>query len=268
MKRVKQNAKKYADTSLFLNAFILLVFHFFAGDVFAQKSSFEIPDLVAPIMDQARVIDSRTRNVLDEIARYLRDNSGTQITVFTFQSLEDQSIEELGIKVADKWKLGRKGKAGQSHEILDRGVILLVAIKEHKMRIEVGRGLEGRLTDLYAKSIITEKMAPMFRDGRIGDGILVGVFEIAKKTDPEINLSMFLQGGMRKSARPARDHGLLDTLFPILLFIVFFFLIGRSRGGGGGGFIGGGGFGGGGGGSGGWSGGGGGFSGGGASGDW
>ncbi len=252
-------------------AFTVLAFSFGASAK-DEKSSFKIPELVAPIMDEANVIEPRARNALDEAIRYLKEHGGTQITIFTFQSLESLSIEELGIKVADRWKLGQKGKAGSSDEKLDRGVILLVAIKEHKIRIEVGRGLEGQLTDLYAKNIIDKKIAPLFREARLSDGILLGVFEIAKKTDPDVDISGFLQGQGRKNQRHSRGSS-GNSLFHLLILAIIFgpivLALFRRRGGGGG--FGGGGFGGGGfggGGGGGWSGGGGGFSGGGASGDW
>ena len=243
-----------------------------AGSIaLAQAPVFKIPDLVSPVMDEAGVMSPEAKSALNEAIRFLRDNGGTQITVFTFQSLEGQSIEEVGIKTADQWKLGQKGKLGSSDEKLDRGVILLVAIKEHKMRIEVGRGLEASLTDLASKHVIEEKMAPLFREGRFSDGILVGVFEIAKITDPEVDISSYLQGQQRevRTRRHSRDP--LSNIFLIVFFIVSIAIgLGRGRRGGGGfgggGF--GGGFGGGGGSSGGWGGGGGGFNGGGASGDW
>lgn len=245
---------------------------FSATHALAEASHFKIPDLTSPVMDEASIVEPQTFNALDGAIRALKEAHGTQITIFTFASLEGQSIEELGIKVADKWKLGQKGKTGSSEPSLDRGVILLVAVQDHKMRIEVGRGVEESLTDIAAKNIIEEKIAPLFKEGRMSDGILVGVYEIAKKTDPDVDLTPYLQGHRRTRAARAGGGGMpiSQIIFLIIIFVVGVIRIGGGRGGGywGGGF-GGGGFGGGSsGGSGGWGGGGGGFNGGGASGDW
>ncbi len=255
----------------------LVLFQLSSIEVFAQSSNFKIPDLTSPVMDTAGIIDSATSDSLDQAIRALKDAHGTQVTVFTFPSLEDHSIEEVGIKTAEKWKLGQKGRAGSNDASLDKGVILLVAVKEHKIRVEVGQGAEGSLPDIAAKDIIQDKMVPLFKAGRMSDGILVGVYEIAQKTDPDVDLRSYLQGQRPKEtnrqSRGSEGGGmpLFEIIFLILIFIIGVARIGGGRGGGfwgGGGFIGGSGFGGGGGGSGGWGGGGGGFSGGGASGDW
>ncbi len=244
----------------------------------AENLTFKIPELVAPVMDEAGMISAPAKNALNSAIRFLKDSSGTQITIFTFQSLEGRTIEEIGIQVADHWKLGQKGKVGSSDQVLDRGVILLVAAKEHKIRIEVGRGLEANLTDIIAKSIIAEKMAPLFKEGKMSEAFVLGIVAIAKSTDPEVDLSSYLRGQKHRRSNRSEGSSPEDYIYPIFFILAILFgIFGRSRGGrGGGGFIGGGGYGGGfsGGGfsggssGGGWSGGGGGFNGGGASGDW
>jgi uncharacterized protein len=245
----------------------------------AQAAEFQVPALSGPVVDEAKIIDPRSSQVLESAIRALRDKGGSQLTVLTVPSLEGLEIEQASIKVTDKWKLGG-AKA-------DKGILLMVAPKEHKVRVEVGQGLEGVLTDLDSKRIIEESILPLFKRGDYGGGILVGVFQIARKTDPDINLSEYLEGhetnpqGRSFERHPRTFIGLLllfllshPALFLIVL-VVFIFIL--SRGGGRGGFGGGGGWSGsswgggggfGGGGGGGWSGGGGGFSGGGSSGSW
>ena len=252
---------------------VLLTFNLLclpAGAVTANENV-KIPELVSPVMDTAGLLDGATATNIERALRFLQESSGTQLTILSLPTLGNQSIEEVGIQAADQWKLGLKGKAGSADEKLDRGVILLVAQKEHKLRIEVGRALEASLTDIQAKRIINEKMAPLFKAGQASDGILVGVFEIARVTDPDIDLTPYLQGQQR-SATGHRGLPIGQLIFIFLIVIISIARLGGGRGGGigywGGGF-GGGGFGGGGGsGGGGWSGGGGGFNGGGASGDW
>ncbi len=252
--------------------FLSFLFLFSLSRAQAAAPAFDIPELTSPIMDEANIVSPQAFNSLDAAIRALKETHGTQVTVFTFASLQGLSIEEVGIKVADKWKLGQKGKAGSADTSLDRGVILLVAVQDHKIRIEAGRGVEESLTDIAAKNIIDEKIAPLFKEGRMSDGILVGVYEIAQKTDPDVDLSPYLQGRRHERSQSKGGGGMpiSEIIFLIIIFIVGVSRIGGGRGGGfyGGGF-GGGGFGGGGSsGGGGWGGGGGGFNGGGASGDW
>ena len=212
-------------------------------------------------MDVAGVLSSQTVERLNNAIRYLREQGGAQITVLTLPTLGGLSIEEASIKITDQWKLGTKRTSD--------GVLFLIAPTEHRMRIEVGQGLEGDLTDAISHRIIDESVTPLFKAGDIDSGISVGVYKIAQVTNPKIDLSGQLNL-QRRSGR-SRGGGSSILLF-IIIFVVIWLLSGRGRKGPGGPmFFGGGGFGGGGfggGGSGGWGGGGGGFSGGGSSGGW
>ena len=228
-----------------------------------------MPPLRSAVTDLAGILSPTTRQQLESALRVLKQTGGTQLAVLTLPDLGGLTIEEASIQVADQWKLG-SGEA-------DNGVLLLVAKQERKVRIEVGQGLEGALTDAYAKRIIDEAITPLFRSGDMDGGITVGVYQIARITNPDIDLKPYLEGQLRHSqSRRRKEASPLQILFLLVLFIfVFFtrlgflpFLFAGHMGGGGrhGGF--GGGFGGGGFGGGGFGGGGGGFSGGGASGGW
>jgi uncharacterized protein len=201
-----------------------------------------------------------------------RERAGrNQVVVAIFRSLEGESLEDYSIRLAEKWKIGQKG--------LDNGVIFLIFLQDRKMRIEVGYGLEGVLTDAISSSILSQVVAPHFREGRVADGIAAGLDAI----------DAAIKGEYRADARRASPRGgSVPALIPIgftLLVILGIVLsaqrnavrarrngwTGGSGGWGGGPFIGGGGFGGGGGGGssgGGFSGGGGSFGGGGSSGSW
>jgi uncharacterized protein len=192
--------------------------------------------------------------------------------VAIFRSLEGESLEDFSIRLAQAWRIGRKG--------LDNGVILLVFIDDRKMRIEVGYGLEGNLTDAVSSSILRDVVAPRFREKRIADGIGAGLDAIDQA----------IAGTYQRPTSPSRGRSALDTYWTFFLFMilaggllwviipaVLMASASRRRGwtggssGWGGPFIGGGGWSGGGGGSGdggGFSGGGGSFGGGGASGSW
>lgn len=246
-------------------AYALVVFS--ASSAMAQ---FKVPPLTGPVVDQAGILDPATERAIDGALRAVRNQGGSQMNVLTVSSLNGLTIEQASIQVADQWKLGGAE--------LDNGVLLLVAPKERSVRIEVGQGREGVLTDVESKRIIEDSIIPLFRAGDYPSGVLVGVYQILRKTDPNIDVTPYFEGREVSSARGTGPGG---KKIPVALIIgVLWFLLmiggggGRRRrhmgwaapiilGGMGGGRRGGGGFGGGG-----WSGGGGGFSGGGASGSW
>ena len=248
-----------------------------AQQALAAGPDFEVPPLTGPVVDRAQMISAASASHLEEALRYLKSTSGTQITVLTVPNLGGLPIEQASIKVTDQWKLGEKK--------VDRGLLLLISRDDHKLRIEVGQGLEGTLTDFDSKTIIEQTMVPLLRSGDSSAAVLAGVYKIAQKTDPNVDLRPYLEGGadqnrvrIRRSP-PDDSRGSGRSIIVILIIIfVFIHIIVRILGGGGrgGGFgggmffggLGGGGFGGGSSGGGGWSGGGGGFSGGGASGGW
>lgn len=236
---------------------------FFSGPALAD---FSVPPMNAPVLDQADLISEGVEQQLNSALHYVHDHSETQLAVLTVASLEDLSIEQASIQVADQWKLG----TGKS----DKGILVLVAPKERRMRIEVGQGLEGDLPDAIAKRIIDQVMTPLFRSGDPERGILLGVLNILKRTNPDIDLQQFF--GAQKLSNPTQPQKENSPLSRMAIFVVmalllllfirhpFLFLLLLSGGGRGGG----GGFGGGSSRGGSWSGGGGGFSGGGSSGSW
>lgn len=230
-----------------------------------------VPALTGPVVDRAGLLSGAEARRLDDLARAARaggeGGQAVQLQFLIVPSLEGDALEDFSIRVAEAWKLGTKGK--------DDGVLVVVARDDRKVRIEVGGGLEGQLTDAQASRIIRGVIAPAFREGRYGDGLYDAGLQILSATG-----SLPPEAARRHAARPshgARFGGLgflaLFVLFLVLRAVFFGFTPRRRRGfwGGGGPFIGGGlggGWGGGGGGGGGWSGGGGGFSGGGSSGSW
>jgi len=232
----------------------------------ARAADFVVPALRTAVTDQAGILSPVARQQLESALRHLQQEGGTQLAVLTLPNLGGLTIEQASIRVTDKWKLGTKQA--------DNGVLLLVAHDERRVRIEVGQGLEGRLTDAYAKRIIDEGITPLFRQGDMDGGVILGVYQIARITNPQVDLRPYLEGRLRQAsprARAARSP--LQLLFAVaLLALVFsmrmgflpFLFLGAGGLGGRGGFSGGGG----GGGFGGFSVGGGGFSGGGASGGW
>lgn len=235
-----------------------------------------IPTLSSPVVDQVGVLEPSQKQRLEELSYALRDQDQVYLQVLVIKNLGDETIEQFSIRVTDQWKLGEKKT--------DRGELLVVAIENKKIRIEVGRGLEGILTDLVTKRILREEATPFFRRGDFGGGILAAQVRVAaiirkglhaetsySEKSSEGNVSGKSISVDEKDSNANKNHDLI--LFIILICLILFF--NRFGGGGGrrglrpwgGGWYGGGGWSGGGGSS--WSGGGGGgFGGGGASGDW
>ncbi|PJA77985.1 MAG: methanol dehydrogenase [Nitrospirae bacterium CG_4_9_14_3_um_filter_51_5] len=127
----------------------------------------EIPPLTGRVVDQAHILSSTTIAQLHSILKKHEATTSNQIAILTIPSLEEHPLEEFAHQVASSWGLGQKGT--------DNGVLLLVAVQERKIRIEVGYGLEGTLTDAKSSQIIRHEMVPRFRQGAYSEGIVAGV---------------------------------------------------------------------------------------------
>jgi len=124
------------------------------------------------VVDLARVIDAHTTARLKALLQDLEAKTTAQMVVLTLNSLEGESIETFSHRTAVQWKIGQKGK--------DNGVLLTVAVKDRKYRIEVGYGLESVLPDSLVGSIGRQFLAPHFKKGDFGGGIMAAVAEMAK----------------------------------------------------------------------------------------
>ena len=235
----------------------LLILLLFSSCLSAQGQR-DVPELANHrVHDDAGILSAETVAYLEQSLRTFEDSTSNQIAILTVPDLEGESIDQFGIRVAEAWKLGTADR--------DNGVILLVALQDRKMRIEVGQGLEGPLPDAICNRIIRNEMAPAFRRKQYDEGVIAAIEGIRQAIKGEYKGS-----GPRKSGRRGLPAG-------FILLIIVIILIMRSRGHGGRGsgwssgrgWYGGGGWGGGsGGGFSGFSGGGGSFGGGGSSGSW
>jgi uncharacterized protein len=119
------------------------------------------------VHDDAHVLKQETIDQLEKQLAQYEDSTSSQIAILIISSLEGESLEEYSIKVAEKWALGKKDK--------DNGALLLIAVDDHKMRIEVGVGLEGVLTDAMCSRIIRNEMSPAFRRGDFDGGVTAAI---------------------------------------------------------------------------------------------
>jgi len=222
---------------------------------FRAAAELAVPALTGRVVDQAHLLDGDAARVANAI-RDLEQATGGQMAILTVPTLKDDALESFSLRVAEAWKIGRKGQ--------DNGALLVIVRDSHGIRLEIGYGWEGTVNDARAGDII-RGMGPFFRGGRFGDGCIYAVR----------SMESFVTGkppaGMPRAARSQGDGG--DNRIFIIVWVVFFILIvvssffnrGRTYGGRGSGGFYGGGFSSGGGG---FSGGGGSFGGGGASGSW
>ncbi len=131
----------------------------------------EVPPLRGHVNDLAALLDPASRARIETKLTELERDKGAQVAILTIPSLDDEVLEDYALRVAEQWKLGRKG--------VDDGLLILIAKKERKIRIEVGYGLEDVIPDLAAGRIIDRLMKPRFRQGDYAGGIEAAVDAIA-----------------------------------------------------------------------------------------
>lgn len=168
----------------------------------------EIPALKGRVNDFARILSPATVNGLESILTNLETTDSTQIVVLTIPSLEGASLEEVSLKTAEKYQIGQKD--------FDNGALLLIARDDRKLRIEVGYGLEGTLTDMVSGQIIRNVITPQFRRGNFDQGVIDGIGAMISVVRGEF------KAAERSDQNPAGNN---DTggLIMSLVFISFFF---------------------------------------------
>ena len=169
------------------------------------------------VHDEANVLSPGTIAQLEQILKAERDSTSNQIAILIVPSLEGEDIDGFGIRVADAWKAGDVKK--------DNGVIFIVSIQDRKMRIEVGQGLEGVLTDALSSRINRNEVAPQFRQGNYDAGILAGTIAIIQA----------IKGTYVNENPPQRSkRGGRSPWATLILIIIIIIALSRRKGGGGG----------------------------------
>ncbi|NBW89934.1 MAG: YgcG family protein [Gammaproteobacteria bacterium] len=143
----------------------------------ASASLQPVPQLTARVTDLTGTLSDGERAALESQLGGFERDKGVQIAVLVVPTTQPEDIAQYSIRVVDAWKLGRKG--------VDDGALLIVALQDRTLRIEVGRGLEGALTDLVSHRIIDEDITPRFRQGDIAGGIGAGVARIVQVASGE-----------------------------------------------------------------------------------
>jgi uncharacterized protein len=168
-----------------------------------------IPPLTARVTDVTHTLSAAEQQALDAKLADWEARTTNQLAVLMVPTTRREPIEAYSIRVADAWKIGRKGN--------DNGVLFLIAKDDRKMRIEVGYGLEGTLTDVTSRRIIAEDVAPLFREGRFAAGIDAGIDRIIGVVAEGKPLPPRQAGTATRAAGGGFDLG---TLLVILFVIV------------------------------------------------
>jgi uncharacterized protein len=177
---------------------------------FAAVADVAVPPLTGRVVDKTATLSSREIAALDQTLKDFEAKKGSQIAVLIVPTTQPETIEQYSLRVAEVWKIGRKK--------IDDGAILVVAKDDRRLRIEVGYGLEGALTDVTAKRIIDEIITPKFRSGDFAGGISDGVNRMLRVIDGE---------PLPAPAKPRQDSGVFDQFDPFNPFlIVAVFVIG------------------------------------------
>jgi len=168
-----------------------------------------VPPLKARVIDLTATLTPDQRSALEQKLAALEARKGSQVAVLMVPTVQPEMVEQYAIRVFDQWKLGRKG--------VDDGVLLLIAKNDRKLRIEVGRGLEGAIPDAYAKRIIDEEITPRFKQGDFHGGIEAGAARITKLIDGEA------MPAPKSSALSRQDE---ELIWMIVFILVPAFLVG------------------------------------------
>ena len=176
------------------------------------------PALSGRVVDQAQILDAAARMRIEGKLEQLESKTTTQLVVVTLRSLQGYDISDYGYRLGRAWGIGQKGK--------NNGAILLVAPNERRVRIEVGYGLEGTITDAVSRLIIENAILPRFRTGDFAGGIERGVDDLVLLLSG--NAEDFKRRAAEQQDRPSGTSGVASFAFVVLLFVIFFVLFARG----------------------------------------
>jgi uncharacterized protein len=195
-----------------MNAARALFFALLLGWVLPAQAAVAVPPLVGRVVDLTGTLSTNDVGAMNQTIRSFEARKGSQVAVLIVPTTDGEAIEQFSLRVAEAWKIGRKK--------IDDGVLLVIAKNDRKLRIEVGYGLEGALTDVTSKRIIDEIITPHFRSGDFSGGISAGIDRILRIIDGE-KLPAPAQSepsrGMQQSW--LMDH--IDPLNPFMIFAIF-----------------------------------------------
>jgi uncharacterized protein len=172
------------------------------------------PALTGRIVDEAGLLSGAQRAQIEADLKVLEGKSSDQLVIYTTKSLQGYPIEDFGYQLGRAWKIGQAGG--------NNGVVLIVAPNDRKVRIEVGRGLEGQMTDLMSKIIIDNAILPAFRRGDFAGGIVAGVRDIK---DVLLGDAAAVKERAKWGQKRSDQSDPLSLVLPLMFILVFAFIL-------------------------------------------
>ena len=211
-----------------LAGLVALLLALFVAPAFAAPS---FPPLTGRVVDDAHVLSPETQAALTAKLAALEQSTSRQLVVVTLPTLNGDDIADYGYQLLRAWGIGQKGQ--------NNGVVFIVVPSEHKVRIEVGYGLEGVLTDALSSVILQRAVIPKFRAGDVQGGIVDGTDAIIAQLSLDPTAAEAKVAEAAQAARaPTQHFNPLGAIIPLIfLFFVISSIFGRGRGGGGAGML-------------------------------
>lgn len=190
--------------------FLIIGIFIFLQVSFLQAQDF--PEYTGYINDYANILSGETVSKLTSLIDEIEKKTSSQVAVVTIDTTSPFDIETYAVRLFEKWGIGQRGK--------DSGVLLLIAVKDRAMRIEVGYGLEGAIPDALAKNIIERDVVPFFKNGDYNSGVIRAVLSISKLIAKEYNVELSKLEDL-PMPEAAKDSPLFNSLFLLLIIIIF-----------------------------------------------
>ena len=194
----------------------LALFAFVAFRLVLPALALDFPALSGRVVDDAGVLDEGTRAAITQKLAEFEAKTTDQLVVVTLKSLQGTSIEDFGVELGRHWQIGQRGK--------NNGVLLLVAPNERRVRIEVGYGLEGALTDAVSRLIIENGITPRFRAGDFAGGITRGVDDIISVLSGDAE-EWQARAARRPDTVSPTDSTRNDSIWPVIWVVLVVMLV-------------------------------------------
>jgi len=171
------------------------------------------------VTDQAKVLSNSERSRLETLLHDLEQKTTVQIAVVTLPSLEGGEINDFANRLFEHWGIGQKGK--------DNGILFLTAVQDRRLRIEVGYGLEGILPDSRVGRIRDNSILPLFRQGRLNDGLIQGTLALAQIVAADAGVQLANSPTPRQAPK-RRDDNPLRFIFLLIAAVIFLAIFRRN----------------------------------------
>lgn len=206
--------------SLFLP---IIIFTCIVGAVSLSAQEVKFPSPRGHVNDYAGIISAGVKEQLEKMLMVVENKTSAEVAILTVNSTAPLTIEQYAVELFQNWGIGKKGK--------DNGVLLLVAKDDRKVRIEVGYGLEGALTDMHSKIIINDLIIPHFKAGSYEKGITAGAVMISKIIANEYGVDLDLKRSAAQldldMGKKIKEEELSNTISAIITFLVLLFIFGQ-----------------------------------------